>query len=64
LEAQYPGKVLEVRVTKVWFQLGRTMELWEVEGIVTLKAGLLKKEQRPFKYQIDPTTGEIVGFEG
>jgi hypothetical protein len=34
-----------------------------VEGIVSLKKGVLRKESRHFKFQIDPLTGDVIGFE-
>lgn len=64
LEAHNPGKVIEMKVNKVWFNTGRTRDVWEVEGMVVLKSGLLKKERRPFRFQIDPETGDVIGFEG
>jgi len=63
LEAHNPGRILDVKISKVWFSAGRTRDIWEVEGIVVLKAGLFKKEQRPFRFQIDPMSGDVIGFE-
>ena len=39
------------------------MDVWEVEGDVTLKKGIIGKEIRHFKYQIDPVTGGVMEFE-
>jgi len=39
------------------------MDVWEVEGDVTLKKGIIEKKTRHFKYQIDPTTGSMMGFK-
>jgi len=63
LEAHNPGKVLEVKINKVWFNPGRTRDVWEVEGIAIFKAGLFKKEQKPFRFQIDTESGDVIGFE-
>lgn len=65
LEALYgTDKIVAVKFTKVWYSTGAKMDVWEVEGDVTIKKGLLAKETRHFKYQVDPTTGSVVGFEG
>jgi len=65
LEAQYGAdKVVNIKVTRCWYSTGTRMDVWEVEGDVTIKKGLIRKEVRHFKYQIDPVTGSVVGFEG
>ena len=38
-------------------------EFWEVEGTVTRKKGLFGRVSRNFRYQINPDTGDIVGYE-
>jgi len=65
LEAQYGAdKIKNVKFTRVWYSTGARMDVWEVEGDITVKKGLIGKEVRHFKFQIDPITGNIVGFEG
>jgi len=65
LEAHYGAdKIKDVKFTRTWYATGTKMDVWEVEGDVTIKKGLIGKEVRHFKYQIDPTTGSVVGFEG
>lgn len=39
-------------------------DVWEVEGDVEMKKGLIGKEFRHFKYQIDPETARVIAFEG
>ncbi len=63
LEANYADRIAEIRISKVWYSAGRAMDVWEVEGIVSLKKAVLRKESRRFKFQIDPLTGDVIGFE-
>jgi len=64
LEAHYGvDKIKDVKFTRTWYATGARMDVWEVEGDVTVKKGLIGKDVRHFKYQIDPATGNVVGFE-
>lgn len=63
LEAQFADKLVNVKFVKVWLHPGTQVNVWEVEGFMTLKKGLLKKEQRRFRFQIDSSSGDIIGFE-
>ena len=63
LESQYPGKAIEVKFTKIWLVGGKGKDVWEVEGILSMrKAGLLK-DRKSFRFQIDAVTGDVIGFE-
>jgi hypothetical protein len=63
LESEHGNKLVEVRLRKCWFSSGVTRDVWEAEGTAVIKKGLLGKEQQPFKYQIDPASGAVIGFE-
>jgi hypothetical protein len=63
LEAQHGDKLAELKIRKCWYSTGTSKDVWEVEGIAVIKKGLFGKEQRAFKYQIDPASGAIIGFE-
>lgn len=63
LEAQFADKLVNVKFVKVWLHPGAQVNVWEVEGFMTLKKGLLRKEQRRFRFQIDSSSGDIIGFE-
>ena len=39
------------------------MDVWEVEAFVVYKRGWLRKGTRSFKYQINPVSGDVIGFE-
>ena len=63
LESQYPGKAIEVKFSKIWFVGGKWKDVWEVEGILSMrKAGILK-DRKSFRFQIDAETGDVIGYE-
>ena len=65
LEAQYGSdKIQNISFSRSWFNPGTTMDVWEVEGDITIKTGIFSKDQRHFKYQIDALSGRVIGYEG
>ena len=63
MEAQYGDKLKGVSFRKSWYSVAGAQEFWDVEGTITRQKGLLGKEMRNFRYQIDPNTGNIMGYE-
>jgi hypothetical protein len=63
LESEHGNKLVEVRLRKCWYSTGVTRDVWEAEGTAVIKKGLLSKEPKSFKYQIDPASGAVIGFE-
>ncbi len=64
LNAQFgKNKVKDVSFSKAWYKPGSQLDIWEVEGDVLLKKGLLGKETKHFKFQIDPVTGRVIAYE-
>ena len=63
LEGQHGDKLIELKVRKCWYSTGSSRDVWEIEGMAVIKKGMFGKEQRTFKYQIDPTSGAVIGFE-
>jgi len=63
LESQYPGKAIEVKFSKIWFVGGKLKDVWEVEGILTVRRAGLMKDRKSFRFQIDAETGDVIGFE-
>ena len=61
LEAQYGDKIKELSFSKSWYSSAGSKEFWDVEGVLRLKKGKVK--QRSFRYQIDPVSGEIMGYQ-
>ncbi len=63
LELQYPGRAIQVKFSKIWFVGGKGKDVWEVEGILSMrKAGVLR-DRKSFRFQIDAETGDVIGFE-
>jgi len=65
LESIYGEKLRGILFRKAWYTpVGSTGSgLWDVEGTFQYKKGLLGKEKRAFRYEIDSETGNIIGHE-
>jgi hypothetical protein len=63
LEGQYAAKIRILTFGKVWYTAAATKEFWEVQGVLIYKKGIFSKERRNFRYQVDPDSGETVGYE-
>jgi hypothetical protein len=63
LESQHPGKAIQVKFSKIWFVGGKGKDVWEVEGILTMRRAGIMKERKSFRFQIDAETGDVIGFE-
>jgi hypothetical protein len=61
LEAKYGDKIKEFFISKSWFSAVGTTEFWDVEGTLHLKKGNVK--QINTRYQVDPISGAIFGFQ-
>lgn len=64
LRDQLPtAEIQKLAFTKVWFREQTRRDLWEVEGKVEMKKGILSSEVLSFKMQVDAETGNIMGFD-
>jgi hypothetical protein len=64
LEMQlHPKEVLGISFERVWFSEGIRRDVWEIEGVVKVKKGFLSSERKHFRLQIDPASGNILGFD-
>jgi len=61
LEAQYGDQIKELSCTKIWYSTAGSKEFWDVEATLRLKKGKVK--QKNIRYQVDPTTGDIFGYQ-
>ena len=61
LERQHADAIKTLTFYKSWYSSTGSREFWDVEGFLELKKGKTKK--RSFRYQVDPETGEIFGYE-
>jgi hypothetical protein len=63
LENQYGTKLKGMSFRKCWYSAAGTQEFWDVEGALIWKRGLFSSEAKNFRYQVDTTTGRIIGYE-
>jgi len=61
LERQHPDLIKALNFYKSWYATSGSKEYWDVEGFIEIKKG--KPKKRSFRYQVDPVTGEIFGYE-
>lgn len=65
LDAQYGAdKIRAVKFSRSWYTAGTKMDLWEVEGDVTIQTGVFSKVQKHFKAQVHPDNGRVIAFDG
>ncbi len=63
METRYGAKLKNIAFRKCWYSAAGQQEFLDVEGAIEVKKGLMTKETRNFRYQIDPKTGNIIGYE-
>jgi len=63
LETRYGDKLKNITFRKCWYSASGEQEYWDVEGTLRRKKGILSKEIRNFRYQVDPEKGSIIGYE-
>lgn len=61
--SKYGNKFIDVEFRKVWYQGGSERDLWETEGDVILKRFLWLKKRRSIRYQLDPLSGDVIGYQ-
>jgi hypothetical protein len=63
LHSQYGNKLTRLIFRKCWYASAGRQEFWDVEGSFIEKRGILGRETRGFRYQVDPDSGRILGYE-
>jgi len=63
LESQFAGRLKGISFRKCWYSAAGRQEFWDVEGTLVRKRGLLGQEAQDFRYQVDPESGNIIGYE-
>ncbi len=63
LQAQYGTSLKSVSFRKCWFSASGKLEYWDVEGTFIRSRGFIGREARNFRYQVDPDSGRIIGYE-
>ena len=63
LESQFVGRLKGISFRKCWYSAAGRQEYWDVEGTLVRKRGLIGQEAQDFRYQVDPESGNIIGYE-
>lgn len=63
LQQQYGNGLKRLSFRKCWYSNAGKQEFWDVEGTLTRKKGLMGRETQNFRYQVDPATGRVIGYE-
>lgn len=63
LKTQYGKNFTEVNFRKCWYSSAGRQEFWDVEGTFILKRGILGRDTKSFRYQVDPDSGRVIGYE-
>jgi hypothetical protein len=63
LQQQFGGNLKSVSFRKCWFSAAGRQEFWDVEGTFIQKRGMLGREVKNFRYQVDPDSGRVMGYE-
>ena len=62
-ESKYGKKLLNVKFRSVYYQGGSVRDIWEADGDIILKGFLWSKKRQSFRYQVDPKSGKIIGYQ-
>jgi hypothetical protein len=63
LERAYMNYLKEVQFTKCWYSHAGSQSFWDVEGFMLTKKKISGSSELHFRFQVDPTSGEVLGYE-
>ena len=63
LSSQYGRNLKGLTFRKCWYSSAGRQEFWDVEGTFVEKKGMLGRDTKSFRYQVDPDSGRIIGYE-
>jgi hypothetical protein len=63
LQIQYGKNLKGLTFRKCWYSSAGRQEFWDIEGSFLVKRGILGRDSRNFRYQVDPDSGRIIGYE-
>jgi hypothetical protein len=63
LDKQYGKKVKGLTFRKCWYSSSGRQEFWDIEGSFIESRGFMGRDIRNFRYQVDPDSGRIIGYE-
>jgi hypothetical protein len=63
LQSQYGKNMKGLTFKKCWYSSAGRQEFWDVEGTFIHKLGIMGREVKSFRYQVDPDSGRVIGYE-
>jgi hypothetical protein len=63
LESAYTKHLRDVHFTKCWYSHAGSQSFWDVEGFMLTKKAVRGSKELHFRFQIDPNSGEVLGYE-
>ena len=63
LESTYANHLKEVHFTKCWYSHAGNQSFWDVEGLMLTKKKISGSNELHFRFQVDPNSGEVLGYE-
>ena len=63
LQSQYGKNMKGLLFRKCWYSSAGRQEFWDVEGSFIHKLGIMGRELKSFRYQVDPDSGRVIGYE-
>jgi hypothetical protein len=63
LQSQFGTKLKGLTFRKCWYSSAGRQEFWDVEGTFVQSKAFLGREAKNFRYQIDPDSGRVMGYE-
>jgi hypothetical protein len=63
LESAYMNYLKEVHFTKCWYSHIGDQSFWDVEGFMLTTKKIGGSNEMHFRFQVDPNSGEVLGYE-
>jgi hypothetical protein len=63
LQTQYGSNLKGLSFRKCWYSSAGRQEFWDIEGSFIQKRNFLGRDTKNFRYQVDPDSGRIIGYE-
>jgi hypothetical protein len=63
LESTYMNYLKEIHFTKCWYSHAGSQSFWDVEGFMLTKKKISGSNELHFRFQVDPSSGEVLGYE-
>ncbi len=63
LESAYMNYLKEVHFTKCWYSHIGSQSFWDVEGFMLTTKKIGGSNEMHFRFQVDPNSGDVLGYE-